>query len=232
MADPTSLESAGRLVAPVSLAGEQLLPVLPALAGLFPGGGLRRGGVVGVGGTGSMSLALALTAAATAGGSWAAVVGLPALGLVAAAELGVALERLAVVAAPGGQWATVTAALLDALDLVVVRPAGRARPVEARRLAARARERRAVLLTFTESWPEPLDVRLGVAAAAWQGLGDGHGHLRRRRVEVRVEGRGAASRPRRVALWLPGEEGVQVAGADAGTAGAVAAGERRGLAVG
>ncbi|MDQ3680666.1 MAG: hypothetical protein M3378_09035, partial [Actinomycetota bacterium] len=102
---------------PVSLAGEQVLPVLPALQSLLPGGVLRRGSTVVV--VGSTSLALALAAAPSAAGSWCAAVGLPSLGLVAVAELGVSLERLALVGAPGGSWPAVVAALVDALDVVV-----------------------------------------------------------------------------------------------------------------
>ncbi|MDP9387216.1 MAG: hypothetical protein M3Q48_04630, partial [Actinomycetota bacterium] len=60
-------ELAGR-ARPVASADEQVLAVLPALAGLLPGGGLRRGSTVAV--SGSTSLALALVAAPTAAGSW------------------------------------------------------------------------------------------------------------------------------------------------------------------
>ncbi|MDQ2826290.1 MAG: hypothetical protein M3Y04_04945, partial [Actinomycetota bacterium] len=109
-------EVAGR-AQPVTMAGERLLPVLPALESLLPGGGLRRGSVVTVGGStggGSTSLALSLLAAVSAQGSWCAAVGLPALGLAAAAEMGVALDRFPVVASPGrgsgaGGWAWVVA---------------------------------------------------------------------------------------------------------------------------
>ena len=190
-------------VAPVSLADQHLLPVLPELRGLLPGGGLRRGTVVAVGGgPGSRSLTLALLAAASAAGSWAAAVGVDDLGVVAAAELGVALERFALVPQPGDVWPAVTAALLDALDLVVVRPAGRVRPPDARRLVARARERGGVLLPIGE-WPEAVDVRLTLCGAAWDGLGSGHGHLRARRLDITTGGRGAASRERRVTVLLP-----------------------------
>jgi hypothetical protein len=49
------------------------------------------------------------------------VVGLPALGAVAAVEQhGVPLERLVLVPHPGPDWPTVVAALLDGLDMVVV----------------------------------------------------------------------------------------------------------------
>src|SRR2546430_2156996 len=69
---------------PVSLAGEQLLPALPAIAGLLPDGGLRRGTTVAV--AGSTSLALALAAGPSGAGSWCVGVGARSLGLVAAAD--------------------------------------------------------------------------------------------------------------------------------------------------
>lgn len=193
-------------VRPVSLAGGRLLPVLPALGALLPGGGLRRGSTVAV--AGSTSLALALLAGPSAAGSWCAVVGMPSLGLVAAAEVGVAIGRLALVAAPGRDWAAVVAALLDALDVVVVQVPDRAvRAADARRLAARARERGAVLVPLGR-W-DGADVRLSVARSAWEGLdGGGSGHLRARLVDVVAEGRGAAARPRRARLWLPAADGT------------------------
>ena len=197
------LEGLAARARPVTLAGEQLLPVAPALAGLLPGGGLRRGSTVAV--SGSTSLALGLVAAASQAGSWCAAVGLPSLGLVAAAELGLDLSRLALVAAPGPAWPTVTAALVDALDLVLVAAPRRVRLADARRLAARARERGAVLVPVGGSWPQP-DVLLEVDEGRWEGLGLGHGHLRRRRVTVVSAGRGAAARPRRAELWLPSLE--------------------------
>jgi len=202
---PGALGSLPESLRPVSLAGQRMLPVLPALAGLLPGGGLRRGSTVAV--TGSTSLALALIAGASAAGSWCAAVALPSLGLVAAAEAGVDLGRLALVAAPGDGWATVVAALVDALDVVVVRPPVRGvRAADARRLVARARERESVLVPLGR-W-DGADVRLSVASSSWEGLGDGAGHLRARLVEVVAEGRGAAARPRRARLWLPAADGT------------------------
>ena len=191
---------------PVALAGERMLPVLEPLSPLLPGGGLRRGTVVGV--PASTSLALALLAGASAAGSWCGAVGLPSLGVVAAAELGVALERFPLVAAPGNaeEWAWAVAALLDAVDVVLARPPGRVGAAAARRLAARARERSTVLVV-PGAWPEAVDVRLEVESASWEGVGEGHGRLRARRVEVVAGGRGAASRQRRATLWLPGPDG-------------------------
>jgi hypothetical protein len=187
------------VVGTVSPAGEKLLPVLPPLEDLVPGG-LRRGSTVAV--AGATSLALAVVAGPSAAGSWCAVVGVPSLGLAAAAETGVALERLALVPAPGQGWPAVVAALLDGLDVVVVRPPARVRLGDSRRLVARARERGAVLVPLSGTW-EGADLRLAVTTSEWQGLEDGHGHLRARRLEVLVQGRGAAGPPRRVGLWLP-----------------------------
>src|SRR5262249_41765751 len=139
-------------------------------------------------------------------GSWCAAVGMPSLGLVAAAELGVDLERLALVPDPGGQWATVAAALGDAVDIVLVATPRPGRPADSRRLAAKARDRGAVLVPVT-AWPDAADLRLGVVASTWEGLGTGHGCLRARRMEVVAQGRGAAARERRTWLWLPGPDG-------------------------
>ncbi|MDP9071773.1 MAG: hypothetical protein M3N68_10965 [Actinomycetota bacterium] len=203
-----ALPQNARPVGPVSLAGEHVLPVLPALESLLPGRSLRRGSTVAV--VGSTSLALALLAAPTSAGSWCAAVGFPSLGLAAAAEVGVALGRLALVAAPGTDWPAVVAALLDGLDVVVVRPPTRVRPGDARRLAARVRERGAVLIPVG-TW-EGADVRLTITARRWEGVGDGHGHLRARLAEVLAEGRGAAARPQRAQLWLPAPGGGVASG--------------------
>jgi hypothetical protein len=192
-------EIAGR-VAPVALAGEQLLPVAPVLEGLFPRKGLQRGTVVAVSST---SLALAVAAAPSGEGSWTAIVGVPDVGALAAAELGVDLARCALVPDPGPAWPTIVAALLDAIDVVVLRPPARVRAADARRLTARAKERGAVLVLLGGSWPEGPDVRLEAVSSAWAGLGDGHGALASRRLGVRATGRGAAARERRVQVALP-----------------------------
>ena len=199
------LEDLAQRVRPVTLAGEQFLPVPHALEPLLPDRGLRRGGTVAV--DGSLALALALVAGASAAGSWVVAVGLPDLGVVAAAEAGIVLERLALVPrASATAWGTVVAALLDAIDVVLVRPPGRLPAAVARRLAARARERRSVLLPVGDAWPIPPDLRLAVTASRWEGLGQGHGRLEARKVEVAAAGRGAAALERRAKLWLPGPD--------------------------
>jgi len=195
-------EALGRRSRPPTLAADQVLPVPAAFQPLLPGHGLRRGSTVAV--SRSASLALALVAGASAAGSWVAAVGLPDLGVVAAAESGLALERLALVPYPRPEvWATVVATLLDAIDVVLVRTPSGLRAADARRLSARARERGAVLIPLG-TWSEPADLRLAVTASEWQGLGQGHGRLESRWVEVVAGGRGAATRERRAWLWLPG----------------------------
>ena len=217
---PDALARARQRTTPVTLARERALPVLPPLEPLLPDG-IRRGATVVVdGGPGATALTLALAVAASQEGSWTAVVGHPSLGLAAAAELGVALERVVVVPdVPADRWATVVAALLDGVDLVLARPPSSIVGAnDARRLAARARERGSVLVPLPRrsaggrpSWPQGPDHRLTVVggSARWDAP---HRRLAARLVDVEAGGRGSAARPRRASLWLPGPDG-QVASA-------------------
>jgi len=199
--------------------------VIPPLVDLFPDGSLRRGSTVVVTGLaqgqsgrpggsvqhagGGISLALALLAAASGAGCWCALVGLPELGAVAAHDIGIDLARLAVVPRPDATWAEVTAALIDGIDLVVLCPPFPPRPAMARRLVARARERRSVLIVVGRyGWPEHPDVQLSVSDPGWDGVGAGEGYLRRRRMTVTATGRRSSARPRRHHLWLPTPTGA------------------------
>jgi hypothetical protein len=195
---------------PTVLAREQVLPVLPALQDLLPSGALERGTAVGITGDAATSLTLALVAGPSAAGSWTAVVGVPTLGLAAASELGVALERLVLVREPEpSSWGSVVAALVGAFDVVVLAPTHRVRATDARRLAARARERGSVLVQLGGVARSGLecDVRLTTGDVRWHGLARGHGHVRARRVIVETSGRRRAARPRRVDLWLFDDHG-------------------------
>lgn len=209
--DRIALRALGDRARPSNLAEERVLPVLPALTGVVPGAGLQRGSSVAAAGPGATTLALALVAGASVGGSWIAVVGVTSLGLLAAAELGVCLERMVLIATPEpAMWSTVVAALLDAFDVVVVCPEHRIRPADHRRLQARCRERGAVLVQVggrPDAWPERPELQLTVVDQAWRGLGLGHGHLQARRATIEVSGRRQADRTRRVELWLPGPDG-------------------------
>jgi hypothetical protein len=212
----------------VAASRTRLLPVLPPLAGLLPDGALRRGTSLVVDdlpgratdgvavGAGALTLALALVAGASRAGSWCGLVGLDGLGVVAARDLGVDLDRVAVVPRPGAAWAEAAAALVDGLDLVVLVPPFAPRGSAARRLVARARERGAVLVVVPgrAGWTEPADVRLGVDGATWRGAGAGDGHLTGCRTVVVSGGRRSAAAGRRAALWLPGADGAVTAADD------------------
>ncbi|MFD9061471.1 hypothetical protein ACFVZ3_08140 [Kitasatospora purpeofusca] len=187
-----------------------LVPVLPALGGLLPEGGLRPGAVVSVSGGGT-ALLLALAAAATMSGTWCAALGFEGLGLLAAAELGVDLARLVVVEAPGERWAPAALALADGVGVLLLRPAGAVDARVAERLVTVAR-RAGCALVVDGPWPGAR-VRLRVVSRSWEGVGQGRGRLRARRVEVQAGGRGAAAREHRLALWLPDTHGaVRVVG--------------------
>jgi len=179
---------------PSVLARSRVVEVGGPLGELLSGGALRRGSVVGIDGplgAGTTSLVCALGAAVTATGEWVAVVDDGTFGGVAAAEAGVAWERLAVVrGVPTDRWSAVVAALLDGMTLVAARVPPRLRVGDARRLAARARERGAVLVPLGP-WPGEAALRLHAEGSQWRGLGAGHGLLRSCRWRIRVEGKGA-----------------------------------------
>lgn len=191
----------------------RVLPVVAELAGLLPSGGLRRGSTVAIPErAGATSLLFALLAEASAGGAWTGVVGRPELGLVAAAEAGLVLDRVALVPDPGAELVAVTVALLDGMDVVVVSGAAGAgvRAGDRQRLAARARQRGAVLCSLGP-WPGA-DVELRCAEGRWSGLGTGEGRLRARRARVHLGGRGAAATGRSARILLPGPAGRVVVG--------------------
>ncbi|NEW30097.1 hypothetical protein [Nocardia cyriacigeorgica] len=176
----------------------QTLPVPSALAELLPDGGLVKGSVVAYAGAGS--LLAGLLAAVTADGGHAAVVGMPKLGLLAAAEMGAQLGRIAVVADPGQDALEVAAVLLDGLDLVLLDLGGAAvAPARARVIAARARNKGAVLVVTGGRWPAP-SLRLGTRVAGYTGLGLGRGRLDSISLEVEVAGRASTPRTGRITL--------------------------------
>ena len=182
------------------------LPVLEPLGTVLPEG-LRRGSTVAV--ANSVSLLLALLGGPSGAGAWCATVGLPAISAEAAAEYGIDLSRLAIVPTPGAGWLTAVGALLDAVDVVVVRPPAQVSDGDLRRLAARARGRDAVLVPYLGGrtrWPRA-DVELTARTEQWTGLGVGHGRLHARQVTVSATGRGRAARPRAVTCWLPAAGG-------------------------
>jgi hypothetical protein len=196
----------------------RVIDVLPALSSLLPGGGLAPGATYAV--SGSTALAAALIAEPSTRGMWCGVVAMPGFAAEGAAGLGCDLERVVLVPDPGREWVNITAALVDALSVVVVQPRDRVSDAEAARLSARLRQRETVLIACGD-WPRP-DVRLSVAATRWVGLGSGHGHLAARQADVTVAARttrlgNATPLPTTTSIWLPDQSGV-VSLADVGQA--------------
>jgi hypothetical protein len=189
-------------VAPVALARERTMPVGDELAGLFAEGGLVRGRTVACQGSAATSTALALVAAAVTAGAWMAVVDLPTIGLDAASELGVPLERIVAIGTDGdpARWIDVVAAAADGFDVLLVRVPSELPAAAVRKLAVRLRQRDVVTVVLGDPGAMACDGVLHTDAPQWSGLGDGHGHLRERRVVVQASGR-----------RLPGRRSCQLA---------------------
>lgn len=207
-ATATDLAAIIERIRPTVLSGERTLPVPDVLGSLFPLGGLARGSRLSVRGTGAAGMCMAALAPASKEGSWVAVVGIGAWGWAAAVRAGWSLERSVFVAEPStSQWGTVVAALVDAVDVVIVDPSHQVSATDARRLAARSRERGAVVVDLAVDdgrrrfrWPTEADLTLTVESLSWGGLEVGHGVLAERRMRVSADGRRGAARSRQVEL--------------------------------
>ncbi|GAA4742761.1 hypothetical protein GCM10025783_12730 [Amnibacterium soli] len=173
--------------------GARTMPTNEAVAPLLPGGALRSG--VAYAAPGSLALAMLLLAGPSAAGAWCGVVGIPEFGAEAAAELGIALDRLVLVPAPAEHWLSVTAQLAEVLPVVLVRPpAAGASPGEVSRLASRLRQRDATLLVAGR-W-SGAEATLEVTGGSWSGIGAGWGYLSARELDVVVTAREVRSRHR------------------------------------
>lgn len=204
---PSALSSARSVlaerVAPLTLTGERTLPVSEAFTELFPERGLVRGRTLACSGPVATSLALALAAPAVAAGSWLAAIDVPTIGLDAASEFGIALERVVAVRTEAARWPDVVAAAADGFDLLLTRVPAEASPSAMRKVATRLRQRDVVMLVLGDPGPLSCDGVLHADGAEWIGLGDGHGHLQQRRLVVEASGRRLHGR-RRCRLSLPG----------------------------
>lgn len=186
-------------------AGGPALPVPPALRSLLPRG-LQAGCCYGV--SGSLGLATALLAEASAGGEWCGVVGVPEFGAEAASHLGVDLARVLLVPAPEGEWLAVVATLVEVLPVVLVRPPARIAPKDIARLEARIRRQGSVLVVLIEGsrrWPRA-DASLEVGPSSWSGIAAGRGNLTEREFTVWVTDR----RGQRLDVRLVQRQGVYV----------------------
>src|ERR1700733_6411368 len=129
---------------------EARLPVPQLLADVLPDA-LPRGTVAVL--SGARSLLLRMVATVTAAGGNAAIVGQPDIGLLAAAEMGADLSRLAVIPDPGTDPVEVAAVLVDGMDLEVLGLGGcRVPQTRARAVVARARNKGCTLLVTGGDW--------------------------------------------------------------------------------
>ena len=172
------------------------VPTHPALADLVP---MRAGATYAVD---SATLALTMASGASQAGEWVGFAGWRDFGAEAAAELGFDLMRTVLVPDPGEHWVEVTAALVDVLRVVVLRPPSvtgaadsgapaRVDPVSARAasvLGSRLRTRSAAMVVWGD-WPG-CDARLTTEQSGWRGPRDGGGRLRTRSTRLAVR-RGA-----------------------------------------
>jgi len=173
------------------------VPTLPLFEGLVQ---LRTGGVYGVD---SAGLAMALAAGASRGGEWIGFAGWSDFGAEAAHQHGIDLSRTVLVPAPGEHWLEVTAALIDVLTVVVLRPPGGA-GVDAKSasiLEARLRARSAVLLVHGD-WPR-CETRLVTEQAEWVGVDAGRGRLCKQRLRLLASGGGRPPTRSRIVMGEP-----------------------------
>ncbi|MFS0894096.1 hypothetical protein [Microbacterium sp. 179-I 3D3 NHS] len=199
-----------------------LLPLDPAFGALLPEEGLQTGTAYTV--SPSPSLVLALLSAASRKGHWCAVVGMPTLGVEAAAAFGIDLSRLILVPEPGDRWLAATSALAEVVPLIAVSPLSRVRDADVSRLSARLRDRGCTLLV-TESpaagsasgassagrWPQS-EGSIRLHDPHWHGLGAGWGLLSDCTVTVTALTR-HSPRPSSVRVQLPGGHGALEAAA-------------------
>ncbi len=171
-ADDLLPESESRLALPQWLADS--LPVA-----------LPRGSVAVL--SGARSLLLGMVAAVTAAGGNAAIVGQPDIGLLAAAEMGADMSRLAVIPDPGTDPVEVAAVLVDGMDLVVLGLGGRKVPqARARAVMARARNKGCTLLVTDGDW-QGAPTRLAARVCGYEitaGGRPGFGRISRVRLQV------------------------------------------------
>ena len=185
-------------------AGFGPIPVAPALASLLPSSGLERGGVHACAGDAPMSLLFSLVATATSVGSWLAFVDVPRVGLMAAYEYGMALQRVMCVNSGGHtqSYAQVVGALVDGVDLVVV-SSPTCSAAEARRIVARAKASGSVLIILGRAGQFSPDVVLSSSTTEWHF----HTHASSRTMSVQAHGRRVYNQ-RALTMQLPAADGA------------------------
>lgn len=195
------------IVRPARDIESQTLDVSDHLRTMLPDRGLVRGRIISCSGDAAMSLALHVVSRATQNGSWLATVGVDHLGLVAAHEQHVALERLVVVSPGGGvdDWVSAVGIAIEGFGVVLLSVPQRLTARDVTRITTRIQARRVVAVCVDPqghlSGGRGLvpDVVLHTTTIAWHGIEEGAGHVRSREMVVEVSGRRVA-RPSRHTL--------------------------------
>ncbi len=187
----------------------QLQPYVPErpfivdgpLQSLLPA--FHRGAIVHLEGrSGTTSLAYMLAAAVTRLDEWVGALDADgSLHAVAAHECGVALERFVVARHVNEQsWLTAAATLIDGMSCVLLPTPNRIRLQDARRLAARARERGSALIVLG-AWPGEANWRVRVLEHDWPTFrGDTTFLARERAYQLNISGPGCIPQPQTLAF--------------------------------
>ncbi len=173
------------------------LPVSPDLHAMFPEGGLVRGRTVLCGGDAAVALALRIVSQPTQAGSWLGVVGVHNIGVQAASEQGVALQRVVFVqpATSRAEWVSTVAAAADGFDVLMLEVPHGITVADARRVQTRIQSRRNALVLIGATQKLALqsvfqpDVVMDTTTTQWNGIERGAGHVQSREVCVAVSGR-------------------------------------------
>ena len=173
------------------------LPVSPDLRAMFPEGGLVRGRTVLCGGDAAVALALRIVSQPTQAGSWLGVVGVHNIGVQAASEQGVALQRVVFVqpATSRAEWVSTVAAAADGFDVLMLEVPHGITVADARRVQTRIQSRRNALVLIGATQKLALqsvfqpDVVMDTTTTQWNGIERGSGHVQSREVCVTVSGR-------------------------------------------
>lgn len=212
------LAALGDRVAPVSMAFERTLPTPADCVDLFAEGGLVRGRTLSFAGPAATTVMLRLVAAAIEAGGWMAVIDVPTLGLDAASELGIALERVVAVDTQDPDvWADVVAAAADGFEVLVTRVPSEVRSSTLRRVIARLQQRGVVMMVVGDPGPLACDGVIDTGHQVWTGVGGGWGRLEQRVVEVTAGGRRLpGERRRKMEFPVPELQNAEVDNAERG----------------
>ena len=173
------------------------LPVPSELRAMFPEGGLVRGRTVLCSGDAAVAMALRVVSSATQAGSWLGIVGVHNVGVQAASEHGVALQRVVFVqpASSRTEWVNTVAAVADGFDVLMLEVPHGITEADARRVQTRIQARRNALVLIggtqqsaVQSVFQP-DVIINTATTKWYGIERGAGYVQGRDVQVAVSGR-------------------------------------------